>query len=599
MIGVLRAKPSSRELVESSLPSGTRSLVPHLAAGSLLSILAVALFASSFEAWGHPIIDLGRDLYLPSQILDGRVLYRDLLYNYGPAAPYLLAALTALLGDALRVFEGVGLAIGAATLCALYGIGNRLGGVWTAFTSALMFLVLSFFANSTWGCNFVLPYSFAATLAIAGALWSFHWLHRYLFAGRQPRMLALSVAFLFLTLLSKQEVGIAIAGVHALAWWTHRVPRKAILATLGSGAFVGLLFVAVFWARTPAEHALFSENLTRFVGGDDTAGFFAGLAGVDRLGDNLLRSLAAAGKLSLVIALAGLGGPAARYFRGSRHAAAVTTALGLAAAALGIWRWADVRIFQGVPVLAAGALCYLMIKDRKDPLVLLSAFVLLTGSRVLLQYHPMWYGFYLAVPGYLFIAYVLIERLPKWSAARWLDRRATTGALIALALLVGWRFESAMLQSFRAKTGTLVTAKGSLRDDPGGRAETVSAFLEYVETEIASRGGAPPTLVVLPEGVSLNYFTGFPNPTAYYLFTPIEISSPAVEARMIQELQSTRPEYLVMTSRQVTEYGRRGIGLDYAMELGAWIRRTYDLERLFEVAETGRWRLLLLKRRQP
>ena len=33
---------------------------------------------------------------------------------------------------------------------------------------------------------------------------------------------------------------------------------------------------------------------------------------------------------------------------------------------------------------------------------------------------------------------------------------------------------------------------------------------------------------------------------------------------MIRELEATRPEYLVMTSRDVSEYGRRGIGLDYA-----------------------------------
>lgn len=577
----------------------TRSLLPHLLAGSLLAVTAALLYAFSFKAWGHPIIDLGRDLYLPSQILEGRILYRDVLYNYGPAAPYLLASVTAVLGDALWVFEGIGLVIGLATLCGLYGIGNRLGGVWIAFPSALMFLMLSFFANSTRGCNFVLPYSFDATLGIACALWSFYFLHRYVYEHGSAGMLAYSVGFLFLALLSKQETGLAIAGVHALAWWTHRIPRKAVWLTLGSGAVVGLLFLAAFSARDPAEHALFAENLTKFAGGSDTSGFFAGLAGLDRPGENLLRTLAAAGKVGLVLFLGGMGGLAVRLIKRRRYTAAGLAALALAADVILVWRWANVRMFQVTPVLAVGVLAYFLIKDRKDPLVLLSTFTLLAGLRVLLQYHPMWYGFYLAVPAYVFAVYVFGARLPAWLPKRWFDQRAATVAVGALALLLVWRFESTMLKSFDAKTSTLVTAKGSLRDHHSGRVEAISSFLDYIETDFPPQDGDAPTMVVLPEGVSLNYFTGFLNPTAYYLFTPIEISSVAVEAEMIRELDDTKPDFLVMTSRDIAEYGRRGIGLDYAMELGDWIRRTYDLERLFEAGEAESWRLLLLKRRKP
>ena len=38
------------------------------------------------------------------------------------------------------------------------------------------------------------------------------------------------------------------------------------------------------------------------------------------------------------------------------------------------------------------------------------------------------------------------------------------------------------------------------------------------------------------------------------------------------------------------------VRLDYAFELGDWIRSSYDLERLFEEGEGG-WRILLLRRR--
>ncbi len=247
-------------------------------------------------------------------------------------------------------------------------------------------------------------------------------------------------------------------------------------------------------------------------------------------------------------------------------------------------------MFQATPLLAVGAALVCLARDRRDPLLLLAVFALASGLRVLLQFHPMWYGFYLVVPAYPFVVYALGVRAAGLLPAR----RTVAVTLAALGLLIAVRFETTMWQAWRAKTSVLATAKGSLRDVPDGRAEAIAEFLRYAETHLAA---AEPRMVVLPEGVSLNYFTGFPNPTAYYLFIPPEIGSPEVEQRMIRELEATRPELLLLTSRDVSEFGRRGIGVDYALALGDWIRGSYDLERVFEAGETP-WRLILLRRRE-
>jgi len=60
-----------------------------------------------------PIIDTGRDLYIPEQIRGGGVkLYRDILYYYPPLAPYLLALITAMTGSSLAAYTMIGAAIG-------------------------------------------------------------------------------------------------------------------------------------------------------------------------------------------------------------------------------------------------------------------------------------------------------------------------------------------------------------------------------------------------------------------------------------------------------------------------------------------------------
>ncbi len=572
----------------------------HLLAWAVLTTTGVALFLSSFEGWGDPIIDLGRDLYIPSQLLEGRILYRDLLYNYGPVAPYLLAGVTSVFGDGLAVFAAFGIFFGLATLGASYAVGNRLGGVPIGFSTAFLFLLLSFFANSTWGCNFVLPYSFAATVGTAFSMWSFFFLQRYLHGrtdidpkGRKRDTdpsntdLVWSVALLFAATFSKLEIGFGIAAVHVLAWWTHKIPRKKILLILGSGTLLALLFVATFAAREPTEHSLFGENLAKFAGDDGSAAFFEVVAGLDQPGPGLRRAFTAAGQLGLLMVLAGFGGLAPDLAEKRRWVAAALAALALAACARLLWQWADVPIFQATPLVILGVVGICLVHDRKDPLVLLGIFALFSGLRVLLRFHPMWYGFYLVVPAYLFLVYGLGVRAAQKLPAR----RTVVMALAALALLLTWRFESAMWRSYRAKTSVLVTAKGSMRDLPDGLPETVAEFLDYAKTRLAP---LKPEMVVLPEGVSLNYFTGFANPTAYYLFTPPEIGSAEVERRMIRELEATRPELLLVTSRDLSEFGRRGIGDDYALELGEWIRGSYGLERVFEVQS---WRLVLLRRR--
>ena len=194
----------------------------------VLFLVGILLFAQSYEKWGDPIIDLGRDLYLPGRLLNGRILYRDILYNYGPVTPYLLAMLVRVFGDALPVFETFGILTGVAALYALYGIGALIGGRGIAFFSALLFLTLSFFARSTWGCNFVSPYSYAATISTALALWSFYFSLRYLYNGSHPADLWWSTGFLFATLFTKAEFGVAIVLVQMLAWSIHRIPLRVL-----------------------------------------------------------------------------------------------------------------------------------------------------------------------------------------------------------------------------------------------------------------------------------------------------------------------------------------------------------------------------------
>lgn len=564
--------------------------VYHTVAWVVLLVLTALLFARSYQCWGHPIIDLGRDLYLPAQLRSGRVLYRDIIYNYGPLAPYSLAAVTAVLGDDLWVFAAVGVATGLATMVAVYLIGLRFGGIGVAFISAVLFAILNDFAWFTFGCNFVMPYSYAATFAAALVLWSFEFLLRYL-NQRQRKHFVYSVGLLYLTFLTKQEFALAIAAVHLVAWCTQDITRKSKLATLGGGAFLAAAMLAIFTSRGPDEYRLFTDNLLRLSGSSTAASFFRLVAGLNQPVEHLFTIAVQTGILFAVILGINVLWSLAEQFRFPRRVAMGLCSLAMVLATPFFWQYADVRLYSIAPFVALGMLGVLLFKDRRDPLLLLSVLVLATALRTPLTYGPLWYGFALAIPAYPFLAHLFAFRL----APRLPGPGITITALVFLTALVAAKFDYGRNSySLDLMTSTLTTPKGTMHDIPIGRAEAIQRFLTYVNDVRPSK---PQTMVVFPEGVSLNYFSDIPNPTGYYLFIPPEIGSPEIEQSMIADLERTKPECVVVTSRDVREFGVQAFGRDYAVGLGQWITANYELERTFPEDNNNSWRLYLFRRK--
>ena len=63
-----------------------------------MAVVAVAALSVSWQRWANPIVDCGREMYVPWRILEGDVLYRDLFFVYGPLVPYWHATLFLVFG---------------------------------------------------------------------------------------------------------------------------------------------------------------------------------------------------------------------------------------------------------------------------------------------------------------------------------------------------------------------------------------------------------------------------------------------------------------------------------------------------------------------
>src|SRR5580698_1032402 len=73
-----------------------------------LVILWAAWMFATWAHWGNLTMDTGREMYIPAVLAEGKMLYRDIWFMYGPAAPYFNSGLFQVFGVHLNVLYWAG-----------------------------------------------------------------------------------------------------------------------------------------------------------------------------------------------------------------------------------------------------------------------------------------------------------------------------------------------------------------------------------------------------------------------------------------------------------------------------------------------------------
>src|ERR1700738_838476 len=74
----------------SQLTSVSDSPWDHTTLGALLSLVVIwaAWLYGTWAYWGNLTADCGREMYVAQVLAEGKTLYRDVWFNFGPASPY-------------------------------------------------------------------------------------------------------------------------------------------------------------------------------------------------------------------------------------------------------------------------------------------------------------------------------------------------------------------------------------------------------------------------------------------------------------------------------------------------------------------------------
>lgn len=578
--------------------------------GLAWAVLAAVGFLGVAIGWDRgpdPLIDFGRELYVPWRLVEGDMLHRDIAWFNGPLGPWLIEGWMRVFGvslDALQALNAVIIAA-AATLLAL--IVRRIAGDVGAWMGSFVFLAVFAVAQQETIGNylFLAPYSHGITFGFVAGLASLWALTSAAEAPaeQRARWLAAAGAFTGLAFLSKAEIflGTSIGAGAALFALIEglRGPKKRAAAAgfFALGFAVPLLAAGVRFARqigideTPL--ALAGTWPYAFNGEISSMPFYRKMRGTDDLGASLRRigitTAGIAAFLSTLFLIAGQIGA-----RWKRPPAAAAAAFGLALMLTGLaflkaqiaWMLLPLTILA--PLLAAGAFVrWRRARGEGEAAAHVAAlgfcfFAAGLLPKVLFAPLARQYGFVLSVPGCLLAAVLLVVWIPDWLERRrkrsavenpspmlWAQRAAAAAAVLAFA---GMNVHATRNQ-FKKKTVEL--GAGSDRIWSGRwRGEK----LRHAFEDLQERLQPGDELLVLPEGIILNYLLRAKTPTRLVNFMAPELAM-FEEAEIVVALGARPPAAVVLVHRPTDDYGFPFFGQGYGESILHWVESRYRVDR--------------------
>ncbi len=594
--GVLSARVKRAKALRPSPPPPPAVPLPGAAHAAIVGAAFVSLLAWTWCTWPDVLVDFGRELYAPWQIAQGKRLYLDLAWFNGPLSPHWNALMFGLFGVGLRTLVWVNASLFALILALLCSLLRSFGSRTSATIACLLVLATCGFGQlvGIGNYNYICPYSHEVTHGLLLGLAALFFLQRWSGNGRLRELLA-AASLVGLCFLTKPEMFIAAfaasAVVVGLRLWNERergprIPAAAAVLALGlilPGLLAAGLLTLVMPAGTAWRGALGAWP-SLFATEVAASPFYRAGAGLDAPAAHVSQMLQG------VLGTAGLLLPGlllALSTRSSRHARMTAwIAFAIVAAIVGVLYeqipWLSAA--RPWPLLCLGVLVAAFLRLRAGdggaaPVAAIgfAVFSLALLGKMLLNARLYHYGFALAMPALALLTVVLYDWLPGWIAGRGGTAAVAKAGLLPVLLAFALAHLSVTSGYLAGKQEWVGTGPDAFRAD--ARARAVKAALDWIAANPVA-GQRPPTVLVVPEGVMINYLSRTENPTPFVNFMPPEMTLFG-EPSMIKALESRPPDVVVVTHKRTHEYGVPWFGRDYARDLSAWLQGRYRVVQIF------------------
>jgi hypothetical protein len=558
------------------------------------AILFLVLLNWSWRKWPDPIIDFGRELYIPWQITRGQVLYRDIASLFGPLSPYVNALWFRLFGVSLTTIAVCNVVIFAAVLAGIYRFVRACADRVTATAATLLTMLVFGFSQyvDVGNYNFVCPYSHEATHGLAISIALLLCLARAMATRGRVSWAAGGLCFGLVTLTKPEMAVAALAATTAAILGSalldrHERPRLGLNVALFSLAAMlpplgFFLFFLGHMGLAPALRATAGAWVQAAGTGIAASPFYLRVTGLDQPIANLTRMLLTFAGFAIFVGAAMVVSRARSATPPSTIQRVQQAALLLAASAFSV----VATVFYALPLIVLSTLVVsvLLLRgargDRDRSLrflwiVVWSAFALVLLAKMGLNARIVHYGFYLALPAtvatIVLIVWLIPQAIDGWSGG------GSTFRVIALCAFVAGLAPYLWIAHGRYQSKTVPIGSGGdlffASSDP--RAWQGVAVRDVL-AQLRSAPGA--TLAVLPEGVMLNYLSRRRSPLRVVNLMPPELMAFG-QADILRSLEAAPPDTVLLMHRDVAEYGVPPFGESaaYGGPILSWVRAHYQV----------------------
>ena len=191
------------DLTPSDLPGHIPASWLRIVSPVILIAAGLLMASISWLKWPDLLIDFGEQAYLAWQISEGKVIYKDMTYLYGPFSGYLHALIFNLFGPGILTLAIFNMVVAAALASLIYIFIKSSSDQLTATVCSLTFITLFAFGQYTGGgnFNFICAYIYELPHGVALSLLTLYCFSKYVETKSQSVLIAIYflVGLVFLT----------------------------------------------------------------------------------------------------------------------------------------------------------------------------------------------------------------------------------------------------------------------------------------------------------------------------------------------------------------------------------------------------------------
>ncbi|MBR6163615.1 glycosyltransferase family 39 protein [bacterium] len=510
-----------------------------------LLALGFVLFIPFF--WLHQgilTIDTGRELYIPSRMLSGELLYKDILNIYGALAYQINALLFALFGERIETLYGFGLLNSFLIVTTVFFISREFFDKTVSFFFAILTIAVPVFTSYLFNTNF--PYSYSFVYSLSSFLLSVLFLIEFE-KTKDIKFSCLSSLFIGFSIASKLEFSLFFLVVAYILFKNKTTIKQTLLNLFCFLAFPVISYGSLMLQGVQMSDFINTLGLIKHLSESESFKIFYqyGLTPM-----SFILRLVSAVMLSVGAVILLIRNKIKTEKTWLNHLLNIVFVLILSGFFLLTWK----IVFSAIPVLIL--ILTLIFFGKKDTKQLILLLGIIAGC-----FKTMFY-----VDIEHFGAFLLPLLLLGLSMFAQNQKRLIIITLSALFLV--FVFDDCYW--LREKNFLVSTNKGNFYTFQK-EGKTIKKLMEFAQNNLTKED----KLLILPEGAFVNFALSQPSKSQLYSLIPLYVGMLG-EENIIEELKRDLPKYIVITSLDTIEFGANNFCGDYAKEVCGYLSENYS-----------------------